>query len=356
MSINFQKNLKFSTIYTRLNDVFNENNNGSKEDFEFLINNNSNDNKNLTQNKIKTNLSEQKEIYINKPLINSFITTIQKNSKEIPNYKECINKIQKEFHFTDSLSNNNNPLLKKKNYIKDNENFYQLAEDKIKELKEKFKINSNPKEMEKAKKNADKISMNTIQTKKDKTVLFQVFNPFEYRKFNKRFKILQFNLLLAKYNEVSIYELINDNPFNLKPFELPKSVEFLDAVKYNKIKIVENFLTQNKNYLFVYDFFKQTAFHWCVKRNYVELLELLLSVRKACNQLDINNCTPLAIAAKNNNLNMIQILLNNKANPLIPDDQGKLPSDLTTDIKCRLLLITNDNKTINKWLNKNIVE
>ena len=209
--------------------------------------------------------------------------------------------------------------------------------------------------MEKTKKNVDKISMNSIQTKKKKIELFQTFNQFEFKKFNKRFKILQLNILLAKYNDVSIDDFLNNNPFNSKPFQLPKSIEFLDAVKYNKIKIVESFLN-NKNYLFVYDYYKQTAFHWCVKRNYSEMIELLLSVKKACNQLDINNCTPLAIAAKNNNFNMIQILMNNNANPLIPDDQGKLPCDLTTDIKCRLLLITNENKKLNKWLSKNFEE
>ena len=345
---------KTPIIYTRLNDVFNENNNKKTEDFESMIDN-TNPNKNSSQNKINQNSLEKKEMYINKPLINSFINSIQKNHKEIPNYKECIYKIQKEFNCSDSLTNKNNPLLKKKNLIINNENFIQMAEEKIKELKEKYKITTNPKEMEKAKKNADKISMNTIQTKKEKSVLFQVFNPFEYRKFNKRFKILQLNILLAKNNDVSIDDLLNNNPFNSKPFQLPKSVEFLEAVKYNKIKIVESFLN-NKNYLFVYDFYKQTAFHWCVKRNYSEMLQLLLSVKKACNQLDINNCTPLAIAAKNNNLNMIQILINNNANPLIPDEQGKLPCDLTTDIKCRLFLISNENKNLNKWLNKNIVE
>lgn len=345
------KKFKTPTIYTRLKDVFNENENKITEDFESMIEN-TNSNKNSYQNKLNKKNNEKKEIYVNKPLINSFINSLQKNQKEIPNFKECINKIQKEFNFSDSLNNKNNSLLKKKNLIINNENFIQMAEEKIKDLKEKYKFS---KEMEKTKKNVDKISMNSIQTKKKKIELFQTFNQFEFKKFNKRFKILQLNILLAKYNDVSIDDFLNNNPFNSKPFQLPKSIEFLDAVKYNKIKIVESFLN-NKNYLFVYDFYKQTAFHWCVKRNYSEMIELLLSVKKACNQLDINNCTPLAIAAKNNNFNMIQILMNNNANPLIPDDQGKLPCDLTTDIKCRLLLITNENKKLNKWLSKNFEE
>ena len=345
------KKFKTPTIYTRLKDVFNENENKITEDFESMIEN-TNSNKNSYQNKLNKKNNEKKEIYVNKPLINSFINSLQKNQKEIPNFKECINKIQKEFNFSDSLNNKNNSLLKKKNLIINNENFIQMAEEKIKDLKEKYKFS---KEMEKTKKNVDKISMNSIQTKKKKIELFKTFNQFEFKKFNKRFKILQLNILLAKYNDVSIDDFLNNNPFNSKPFQLPNSIEFLDAVKYNKIKIVESFLN-NKNYLYVYDYYKQTAFHWCVKRNYSEMIELLLSVKKACNQLDINNCTPLAIAAKNNNFNMIQILMNNNANPLIPDDQGKLPCDLTTDIKCRLLLIANENKKLNKWLSKNFEE
>ena len=108
---NFKNTFKTPTIYTRLNDVFNENKNKKTEDFESMIDN-SNSNK-ISQN-TNQNSFEKKEIYINKPLINSFINSLQKNHKEIPNYKECINKIQKEFNFSDSLTNKNNPLLKKK--------------------------------------------------------------------------------------------------------------------------------------------------------------------------------------------------------------------------------------------------
>ena len=67
-----KKTFKTQTIFTRLKDVFNEDNNKKTEDFEFMIEN-TNSNKNSSSNKINQKTNEKKEIFINKPLINSFI-------------------------------------------------------------------------------------------------------------------------------------------------------------------------------------------------------------------------------------------------------------------------------------------
>jgi len=57
------------------------------------------------------------------------------------------------------------------------------------------------------------------------------------------------------------------------------------------------------------------------------------------NLTDVNHMTPLAIAAKNDNYEMCQLLLENGANPFIPNNEGKLPVDLADEIKLKSYLI-----------------
>lgn len=165
------------------------------------------------------------------------------------------------------------------------------------------------------------------------------FRSSNKKKLNHRFEILKANLAFLQSNEITIKQLCTKNPLQSKPYSLDNSLEFLEAVKFDNVKIVEAFLKKSKNYLFVYDFFKQTAYHWAAKRNNKRMLGLLIQTGKHCNQLDINHRTPLFLAAKNNNLEACTILVDNGGNPLIPDKDGKLPSDVTTKIEIRSLLV-----------------
>jgi ankyrin repeat protein len=97
-------------------------------------------------------------------------------------------------------------------------------------------------------------------------------------------------------------------------------------------------LEANVNYLLQYDYFFQTGFHWAAKRGYKQILELMIFFGNHTNLLDMSNRTPLHLAALNNNLEIVELLLKNKANPYLKNKDGKKPSDLATDAKVKQVI------------------
>ena len=76
------------------------------------------------------------------------------------------------------------------------------------------------------------------------------------------------------------------NPFPVRPFELKGSEEFLDYVKFNNFEMVSQALDKNIAYLYQYDYFHQTAFHWAAKLGYERMLEMFLNFSRRCNVYD----------------------------------------------------------------------
>lgn len=112
---------------------------------------------------------------------------------------------------------------------------------------------------------------------------------------------------------------------------------------------MRDLVTSNRLYLFDFDYFHQTGYHWAAKRGYLELLKLLISKGVHINQYDNTRRTPLWLAAKNNHLSICQILLENKANPFMDSKDGKKPIDVTTDLHIKKLL--GDYMEANNYMN-----
>ena len=64
----------------------------------------------------------------------------------------------------------------------------------------------------------------------------------------------------------------------------------------------------------------------------------MLKCGNCINLRDVNGFTPLALAAKNNNIDICQILCDSGANPLIPNNDGLIPKDISTEIKLKSYL------------------
>ncbi len=116
-------------------------------------------------------------------------------------------------------------------------------------------------------------------------------------------------------------------------------MEFFEAVKFNKIQVVEDILKISKDYLFDYDYFHQTGYHWAAKRGFKDLLEVLIRKGVHVNLFDFNNRTPLFLAALNNHREICLILLSCGANPFLEDKEGKKPVEVTTDGSVKQLLM-----------------
>ena len=112
--------------------------------------------------------------------------------------------------------------------------------------------------------------------------------------------------------------------------------------------MVSQALDKSLKYLYQYDYFKQTAFHWAAKLGYQRMLEMFLTFSRRCNTYDKKNRTPLYLAAMNNKKRCVELLLNKGGNPFLCDIYGKKPEDVTTNTDIKILLQTTTEKPFNE--------
>ena len=150
-------------------------------------------------------------------------------------------------------------------------------------------------------------------------------------------------------------EYIKFDPFQTKPFSTPYASEFLDAVKFGHYDAVVDALNNSEKYLFVFDYFKQTAYHWAAKLGNIKMLQLLIAKGKYVNQYDNKKRTPLFLAALNNQYECCQLLINNHGNCFMEDIEGRRPLDIATEPKIKVLLSdVMDNKYNNPEIRRKI--
>jgi ankyrin repeat protein len=150
------------------------------------------------------------------------------------------------------------------------------------------------------------------------------------------------------YNNIPLSTAMeNAQLFQKDPFTLPRkslilnivSQDYFKAVKFGEYDRVKEFLELDKRYLYQYDYFFETGYHWAAKRGHKKILELLLAKGDHYNFFDMKNRTPLHMAAQNNNFEILELLIaTRKSNPFLKSKEGKKPFDLATDLKCRSLL------------------
>ena len=157
-------------------------------------------------------------------------------------------------------------------------------------------------------------------------------NKIKKKKYTRRFKILRHCINQLKNNGISIDEFMKKSTLQTRPYQLPYSLDFINAVKFDKFDKLEELL-DFPELLYSYDYYWQTGFHWAAKLGKIKALLMLLKCGNCINQTDINGFTPLALAAKYNNWDICQILCDSGANPLIPNNDGLLPKDLAKDIR-----------------------
>ena len=214
--------------------------------------------------------------------------------------------------------------------ITDN-NFLKLVGETIVYLKNKYQKDSNEQKEESS--NVENPQVKPINKfidieKDDK------FKPTAMRKF----ALLKKQLIFLRDNKISLADYMKKNPINFKPFQLKESIQFFEHVKDNETEKIENMLNMNKDLLFCYDYFEQTAFHWAAKRNYIDAMKIMLKFGENINLPDSNRMTPLGYAAKNNHYEMVQLLCEHGANPLMKNIDNKRPINLTSDYRIKSYL------------------
>ena len=178
----------------------------------------------------------------------------------------------------------------------------------------KIKINS-----EKDKKNINKSNKKIISIKSD----FKTS-----KKLPKRFSTFKNILEYLESNDITLKEYIEHNPFQSKPYQISKSFEFLSAVKFQNYKYILEALQFSTDFLFSFDYYGQTCYHWAAKLSNEKMLMTLIDYGKYLNQKDFEGRTPLYLAAVNNDKKICDILIRNKANVHLKDNKGYTPADV----------------------------
>ena len=185
--------------------------------------------------------------------------------------------------------------------------------------------------------NKKTIILPKMSLKKEQIDTIQKIKKFFHGK-NKRYTIYKHITEYLESNNITIDELIVDNPFQSKPLIIPGSNEFLEAVKFNAYECVKNMLKKNNKLLFAIDYFGQTAYHWAAKFSDIKMMEILISFGMHHIQKDFKGRTPLYLAAFNNKKDMCKYLLKNHANPFLKDKNGKSPADVAGSLELKYLL------------------
>ena len=302
---------------------------------------------NIIKNKNKNFLFNNYIRKNNPTLINYCKKAIFNLRKDLPNYKEIINKINNEFdikNYSTIIENNiNNSNIKNISYA---ETTTPTEINNLLNIKNKSKNSFN----------VNNLSISSSSEKDDKNNLPPITNKTSIRKSifldqneeqlklqkikAKRKNVLFSAIKYLAYNGLTLENFIYFKVLPQKPYELKDSEEFLEDVKYNNIEKVKGAIKKDKNYLVQYDYQKQTGFHWAAKLGYDEMLKIMLQNSKACNLYDYKMRTPIYLAALFNQKNCIKVLLENNGNARICDLNGKKPIDVCTNEKCKELLST----------------
>ena len=281
----------------------------------------------------------------NPTLINYCKKAIFNLRKDLPNYKEIINKINNEFdikNYSTIIENNiNNSNIKNISYA---ETTTPTEINNLLNIKNKSKNSFH----------VNNLSISSSSEKDEKNNLPPITNKTSIRKSifldqneeqlklqkikAKRKNVLFSAIKYLAYNGLTLENFVYFKVLPQKPYELKDSEEFLEDVKYNNIEKVKGAIKKDKNYLVQYDYQRQTGFHWAAKLGYDEMLKIMLQNSKACNLYDYKMRTPIYLAALFNQKNCIKVLMENNGNARICDLNGKKPIDVCTNEKCKELL------------------
>ena len=205
-----------------------------------------------------------------------------------------------------------------------------LTERKIKEKQEKVNLIST------ASTNIEKLPK-IIDKNEKKGKVNQAMKKYFLGK-QSRYSIFKHITEYLESNGITLNEIVENKPFQAKPYLLKESEEFIKATKFSEYEKVQDMLKKDNKLLFSIDYMGQTPYHWAAKLGDIKMMEILISFGKHHNQKDFKGRTPIYLASVNNNKEMCKYLLDNYANPFIKDKENRTPADVAGSFELKYLL------------------
>ncbi len=144
---------------------------------------------------------------------------------------------------------------------------------------------------------------------------------------HKALPILQWILNQAEVNPATLYEApatkIKQNALNYVIAKAKENGEGLNTSECTQV-----LLTLIEGRVHHASLSKQAGLHIAAQHGLVELAEQLIAASHSINVQDVNNNTPLHYAARQGDAAMCQLLLENGADPLLINKEGKTPLDI----------------------------
>ena len=131
--------------------------------------------------------------------------------------------------------------------------------------------------------------------------------------------------------------------FNLYSNDFKK---LINAIKDKDLIYIDSLLMKNRYLIQMNDDFRQTPLHIAAKRDNPEIIKLLLEYGAKIDFEDCTGQTPLHISSKYNQIENVKILLLGLASPFKEDHQGNTADKLTTNKYIKFFI--NKCKTITK--------
>ena len=277
---------------------------------------------------------------------NLFINAVINNNNDMVNKSDCINKIIKYKNEKNAVKKEKKKLseLIPKERPKHQKKIYRLIEEQLKEEEE------NRRENEKILKeniNINNINenneINTINEEKEKE-LDQKNNLLPKQKNKPKkptrrfYRCLKSVIKYLEMNSLTLDDYLHNNPFQTHPFSLPYSEDFFSAIKFKDYDFINKCLDNSYLYLFCFDYYNQTPYHWAAKLNDIKLLKILIEKGKYVNQKDNKGRIPLHFAALNNNYDCCKLLIDNFGDCFVYDFYGKRPIDYAEEERVKLYL------------------
>ena len=308
---------------------------------------------NSIENNLDKIIFEKMDIILNQQKIeNNIRNTKYLTSRKISNmkYNKLYNKKQEVINKRITLgqflikNNSQNDIQNIENKIKDNDKIRNDKKNQIENEKEKEKSKNRRgtlsfferKELER-KKNVEQFQK-VLKNKNFQIMVNKSDHIIVQKKLGKRYTLFKTILNYLESNNITLYELLRNNPFQSKPYELSNSYDFLIAVKFKNYNYVAEALQYSKKYLFSFDYYGQTAYHWAAKLNDLKMLKLLIDYGLYHNQKDFKGRTPLYLAAFYNHKEICNYLLINNGNIFLKDKNGLSPADVADNQELKYYL------------------